>query len=210
MTRRLSSPVEHAPIALLGDAQRLAQDPLRSLAGQRGGEHDVGPGQVRRLAPQALQPLVGGVLVLLDRVPLVEHEDDALVRLEHVADDVRVLRRVALGRIGHDDRHVGRVDRLHAAQHAVALDPPLDAPRGGECRPCRPGPAAGRRARSPCRSGRAWCRACRDTIMRSEPRTRFTKVDLPVFGRPTIATRGAPSSVSASSAISSSVEVSGP
>ena len=48
-----------------------------------------------------------------------------------------------------------------------------------------------------------------DTIIRSEPKTRFTKVDLPVFGRPTIATRGAPSSVSASSAISSSVRSSG-
>ena len=73
-----------------------------------------------------LQPLVGGVLVLLDRVPLVQHEHDALPRLEHVAHDVGVLRRVALGRIGHDDRDVGRVDRLHAAQDGIALDPPVD------------------------------------------------------------------------------------
>ena len=48
-----------------------------------------------------------------------------------------------------------------------------------------------------------------DTIIRSDPKTLFTKVDLPVFGRPTIATRGAPISVSASSASSSSVMSSG-
>ena len=76
-----------------------------------------------------LEPLVGGVLVLLDGVPLVEHQHDALAGLEHVAHDVGVLRGVALGRIGQDDRDVGRVDRLHAAQDAVALDPALDAPR---------------------------------------------------------------------------------
>ncbi len=116
----------HTPVSLLRHAQRLPQDALDALPAQRRCEDDVGPGQVRSVPPQALQPLIGGVLVLLDRVPLVDDEDDPLVRLEHVADDVRVLCGVALARIGHDDRHVGGVDGLHRAQHAVALDPLLD------------------------------------------------------------------------------------
>ena len=79
-----------------------------------------------RLAAQGLEPLVGRVAVLLEGVPLVHHQHDPLAGLEHVPDDVRVLRGVALDRIDHHHRHVGALDRLHGAQHRVALDPAVD------------------------------------------------------------------------------------
>ena len=84
------------------------------------------------VAAQALQPAVGGELVLLDRVPLVDDEHDPLAGVEDVPDDVRVLGGVALGRIGHDDRHVGAVDRLQAAEHRVALDAAVDRPAAAD------------------------------------------------------------------------------
>ena len=73
-----------------------------------------------------MEPIIGRLLVLLDRVPLVEHQHEALTSVQHVAHDVGVLGGVALDGIGHHDGHIGSVDRLHGAQHGVAFDPPFD------------------------------------------------------------------------------------
>ena len=61
-----------------------------------------------------------------------------------VSHDVGVLGGEALGRIGQDDRDIGPVDGLQAAQDAVLLGAGVMLPGGG-CRRCRSGSAARRR-----------------------------------------------------------------
>ena len=61
----------------------------------------------RDLVADPLDVLVEGpVRLVLDQVPLVDRDDEALALFDHVARDVRVLRRQALDGVDDEDRDI--------------------------------------------------------------------------------------------------------
>ena len=102
---------------------------------------------------------------------------------------------------------VGRPLRAHGARPPARPDR-----RCRGCRRCRAASPDSRRDRDAPRSRRAWCPAIGDTIAASRRAIRLSRVDLPAFGGPAIATtrpsrsrspRAAPASASAISSRSS-------
>ena len=70
-----------ATVSLLRNASGFSQDPVDAGSRLGRGEHDVRPGQVWSLSAKRVQPVIGRLLVLGDRIPLVEHEHEALARI---------------------------------------------------------------------------------------------------------------------------------
>ena len=72
----------------------------------------------RRLAANSSKVLCG---LVLDDVPLVDGDHEALPLLDHVAGHVRVLRGQAVGGVEDEHGDVGARDRLEGAERRVAL-----------------------------------------------------------------------------------------
>ena len=62
---------------------------------------------------------VHGVLVLLDEVPLVDHDHHTTIAVEDVPENVLVLLLESLGRVHQQQAHVTLVNRLHRPNRAV-------------------------------------------------------------------------------------------
>ena len=77
--------------------------------------------------------------LVLDEVPLVDRDDQALALLDHVARDVRVLRGQALDGVEDEHRDVRPRERLERAQRRVLLRGRARRRpcRGAGSRPCR-------------------------------------------------------------------------
>ena len=122
-TSRLSSPVAIALAALAPDVDRQLEHALDALAGlgaDRDDRREVEERQPRcgSTATYWSKRLVG---LVLDEVPLVDRDDEALALLDDVAGDVGVLRRQPVDGVDDEDRDVGARDRLEGPQRGVAL-----------------------------------------------------------------------------------------
>ena len=96
----------------------------------------------------------------------------------------------ALARVDEDERDVGRARPPRARAAPSSTRSPAAGVR------LRRSPAVSTRTNvrvaaleARCRSRRASCPACSETITRSSPSSAFRRLDLPTFGRPRIATR---------------------
>ena len=114
--------------------QRCGQHLLYTLLRQRADEkhrHVVKKLQIRA---HLARIFYHRLRVFLDNVPLVHQDDDALVRLQHVARDVRVLRGNPLDTVDEKQGHVCSIDAAHAAKYAVFLYPRLYPPPPSDSR----------------------------------------------------------------------------
>ena len=107
-----------------------APDALAGLGADRDDRREI---EERDLVADPLDVLVEGpVGLVLDEVPLVDRDDQALALLDDVARDVGVLRRQPLDRIDDEDRDVRPRQRMERAQGRVpfsAAGPPATLPR---------------------------------------------------------------------------------
>ena len=91
-----------------------APDALPGLRADRDDRREI---EERDLVADPLDVLVEGpVRLVLDEVPLVDRDDEALALFDHVARDVRVLRRQALDRVDDEDRDIRPRQRMERAQ----------------------------------------------------------------------------------------------
>ena len=117
-----------------------------------------------------------------------------------IGDDALVLLGQRLRGIQQDDRHLGVCEC--AAPCAGSSSTRRRWPRapGAEGRPCRRSARSPRPGRQGCPPGRASFPRPRRTSARSCRASRFSRLDLPTFGRPSSATRRGPAGTSNGSA----------
>ena len=115
----ISEPVElagrDALAALAPDVDRELEHAPDALAGLGADRDDRGEVEERHLVADPLDVLVEGLVgLLVDEVPLVDRDDQALALLDDVAGDVGVLGGQALDGVDDEDRDVGPRDRRSA------------------------------------------------------------------------------------------------
>ena len=94
--------------ALAPDVDRQLEHPADALAGLGADRDDRREVEERHLVADPVDVLVERpVGLLLDEVPLVDRDDEALALLDDVARDVGVLRRQALDGVDDEHRDVG-------------------------------------------------------------------------------------------------------
>ena len=112
---RFSSPVGMRRRRSRPDVDRGLEHPPDALAGLGADRHDRREVEERHLVADPLDVLVEGLVgLLLDEVPLVDRDDQALALLDRVARDVGVLRGQPLDGVDDEDRDVGARQRLSA------------------------------------------------------------------------------------------------
>ena len=100
-------------------ASSTLPDPLAGLGADRDDRREV---EERHVVADPLDVLVEGpVGLVLDEVPLVDRDDEALALLDDVARDVGVLRGQALDGVDDEDGDVRARQRVERAQRRVAL-----------------------------------------------------------------------------------------
>src|SRR6185503_337429 len=108
--------------ALAPDVDRHLQDLANALARLRADGHDRREVEERDLVVDPLDVLVERpIRLVLDEIPLVDRDDEALALLDDIAGDVGVLRGQPLDRVDHEDGDVGPRDRLERSQRRIAL-----------------------------------------------------------------------------------------
>ena len=107
---------------LIGDVVDQIKEPVHPLARQGGDEHDGGVGHIGQIPPHVLAHPVHGLVVLLDGVPLVDHDDAGLARLVGQARHLGVLLGDPLARVDHDEAHVTPLNGHGGPEDGELLD----------------------------------------------------------------------------------------
>ena len=98
------------------------KEPVHPLARGGGDEEDGGVGHIGEIPPDLLPHPVHGFAVLLDEVPLIDHDDAGLTGLVGHTGHLGVLLGDALLGVDEDEAHVRPLDGHLGPEHAVALD----------------------------------------------------------------------------------------
>ena len=147
--------------------------------------------QLRRHARALVYELVPGIrrAAVPCRSHLLSTSSVAQPDLHRLLGDPQVLRGDAVRGVADDQRDVRALGGAQRAQRGVVLEVLGHLRRAPQPGGVDQAPACAPRTRSSCRSRRASCRRCSETITRSKPRKRLTSEDLPTFGRPITASR---------------------
>src|SRR6266550_1465157 len=111
------------PLAPLApDVDGHLQHPPDSLAGLRTDGDERGEIEERHLVVDPVDVLVERPIALvLDEVPFVDGDHEALALLDDIAGDMGVLSGEALDRVDDENGHIGPPDRPHRAERREAL-----------------------------------------------------------------------------------------
>ena len=122
----------HALVAVVPDLAGELDEATDALAGE-GGDKDN-----RRVADElkglahALLEVVVSLVILLDRIPLIDQQGHALLLLQDHAGDMCILGGDAIGGIDQQQGHIAALDGAQGAQHGVLLDTLLDLARAAD------------------------------------------------------------------------------
>ena len=125
-TTSFNSAVGTRRFAFVVDLEREVEDLVGALAGEGAREEERDVAQRAALLHLALE-VARGVGLLVDEVPFVDHDDQALLHVRGLAEHLGVLRLEAALGVHEEHGHVAALDRALRAQHGVELDVLLHA-----------------------------------------------------------------------------------
>ena len=119
----IEQPGGDAHSRLIVDVVDKLKQPVHPLARQGGDEHNGGVGHVGQVPHHVLAHLVHGLAVLLDGIPLVDHDDTRLARLMGQPGHFCVLLRDPLLSVNHDKAHVAALNSHGGPENGKLLNP---------------------------------------------------------------------------------------